>query len=953
MSVEKDVRTELGKLPTELKQQYTVIYNDILESAPSTAEIAKRTFSWMLAAQRELMVEELIAAVALDDDGYYHEDLDVSRLLDICRNLIVVTTIGNNSTTQNFQWAHLSVREYFDELSDYSLEYTHNVAVSRCLRIFDPTLQLSERLSSTSSSNPDVLRAYSIYLFEHAELSELTKANSKIAPHMKAFLFDRLYRPTAMFTEWQRFIEDLHKDRIFPQDTSDFSLFYTGRFDDHQLDGVKFICSYGLLSVIELLGDIENVPWRGYKSSHGVTALFAAASHGKYDIVKWLLEKKIFGADENHGNMTALYRAVWVGQEDIVALLLEHGADPLSGGQEGFHHTPLHMVFERRSLIILERLLTKIELMDKERPKDTSVIAFDWKHEALFDSLWAGWSPASQLLIHRGAKIYMSTSRTDESIPQYHQNATTLQVAVQCSELVVVSLLLEKSSKSVGAEVPEAIGISSGLESEAHLAYINALDQRKCSALHYLMWRTPSALDESDAIMKMLLKYGADSTSVSDGGVTVLHVAAAIDSLDSVNLLMGMGLNMKALTSNGTTILHFAAGGIGSTATMTRYLMEKGVDPLIRDHEGRTALHHAAAACNVPALLALLEQISQLDGLSQYQPEEMVIGHTVTQDTYPKPQLFSQLKTILDDVDGRGETLLHVVGSERKNTLFRYDGMNEREEKVLRVRETARCLLDFGANINKLSNDGRTPLSALASLSVAAHSGMIASKELLARRADPNIPDAKGSTPLHYAARCWWEEGAKDLIQAGANIEATDHALSTPLHVASRSGFPQMIKLLLSNNARCDAQDHIGATPLHYAVQDDYGGVEILIKESADIHALDRSGATPLHWAARSGKKYSVRRLIRSGADSEAIDKFGATAIQYAARHASIVIENEIWGTNYINVWLQLFRASEKWCRLKNLHPRTFLKRSQSSMSRIDQSWGDFSEIRAKELARV
>ncbi|KAL9626325.1 MAG: hypothetical protein Q9164_007898, partial [Protoblastenia rupestris] len=76
MSVEKDVRTGLGKLPTELKQQYTVIYNDILESAPSTAEIAKRTFSWMLAAQRELMVEELIAAVALDDDGYYHEDLD-------------------------------------------------------------------------------------------------------------------------------------------------------------------------------------------------------------------------------------------------------------------------------------------------------------------------------------------------------------------------------------------------------------------------------------------------------------------------------------------------------------------------------------------------------------------------------------------------------------------------------------------------------------------------------------------------------------------------------------------------------------------------------------------------------------------------------------------------------------------------------------------------------------
>ncbi|KAL9627364.1 MAG: hypothetical protein Q9164_007627, partial [Protoblastenia rupestris] len=246
---------------------------------------------------------------------------------------------------------------------------------------------------------------------------------------MKAFLFDRLYRPTAMFTEWQRFIEDLHEDPIWVQDSGDCALFYTGRFDDHQLDGVKFICSYGLLSVIELLGDIENVPWRGYKSSHGVTALCAAASRGKYDIVKWLLEKKIFGADETHGYRTALFEVVFDGQEDIVALLLEHGADPLSGSQEGFYHTPLHMVFIKgRSLTILERLLTKTEFMDKERPKDTSVIAFDWKHEALFDSLWAGWSPASQLLIHRGAKIYMSTSRTDESFPQYHQNSTTLQL---------------------------------------------------------------------------------------------------------------------------------------------------------------------------------------------------------------------------------------------------------------------------------------------------------------------------------------------------------------------------------------------------------------------------------------------------------------------------------------------------------------------------------------------
>lgn len=98
MALEKDVRSELGRLPAELKEQYKIIYRDMLDCAPSTASIVRKTFSWLLAAQGVLTVEELIAAVALDDDGFHHADLDVPRLLDICRNLVIVTLI--NHTTQ-------------------------------------------------------------------------------------------------------------------------------------------------------------------------------------------------------------------------------------------------------------------------------------------------------------------------------------------------------------------------------------------------------------------------------------------------------------------------------------------------------------------------------------------------------------------------------------------------------------------------------------------------------------------------------------------------------------------------------------------------------------------------------------------------------------------------------------------------------------------------------------
>ena len=128
--MEKDIRSELGKLPAGLKEQYEVIYRDILESARSTRSTAQKIFSWMLAAQRILTVEEMIAAVVFDDDRFYHADLDLPRLLDICHNLVVAKSVSHASKQMAFQMAHLSVREFSEQLPEFAAEQIHTVAVS-------------------------------------------------------------------------------------------------------------------------------------------------------------------------------------------------------------------------------------------------------------------------------------------------------------------------------------------------------------------------------------------------------------------------------------------------------------------------------------------------------------------------------------------------------------------------------------------------------------------------------------------------------------------------------------------------------------------------------------------------------------------------------------------------------------------------------------------------------
>jgi ankyrin repeat protein len=608
---------------------------------------------------------------------------------------------------------------------------------------------------------------------------------------------------------------------------------------------------------------------------------------------------------------------------------------------------------EGRSLSIFERLLNSIEPACRTKPEKFSTFAFNWRDEGLFEALQKSWIAAAETLIRHGASVYSRSSRRDEYLEENHWHSSTLQVAVECSEVAAISLLLDASLKQ-SLEPMTSKKTPPKLDATAHQAYLNAVDHHGRSALHYLMAREPAVPKESESIMRMLLRSGADSRAVCGKGITTVHVAAAIGSTDMLRHLTEKGLDMKARSFHGVTTLHVAAGGSCETPSLIRYLIHEGMDPLDRDEEGKTSLHYAAAACNTVALEALLDALLGVGDLTQLKAYGSSLPHDYNHGDQSRSELFSRCQILLNMANNRGDSLLHVVGLGSNNTLFRYHGDNEHEERATQVRYTARLLLELGADKNKRSDEGRTPLSVLLSLRSGPHSGTIAAKELLACRADPDLPDSTGQTPLHRASRCWWEEGIRDLIEAGANIEAVNHDLSTPLHIASSHGFSQGIQLFLQHNAGHAARDQHGATTLHYAVQSDGHCFPMLIKKGADLEAADDRGSTPLHWAARAGQAFHLRLLLSAGADPTTVDRSGTNAMQLSARYASIISEKTTDGTDFFNLWVQLRNASKKWCREKGLRTqKSPLKRSQSLILRTDQSWGDFSQVRAEEYARV
>ncbi|CAG9328740.1 unnamed protein product [Blepharisma stoltei] len=119
-----------------------------------------------------------------------------------------------------------------------------------------------------------------------------------------------------------------------------------------------------------------------------------------------------------------------------------------------------------------------------------------------------------------------------------------------------------------------------------------------------------------------------------------------------------------------------------------------------------------------------------------------------------------------------------------------------------------------------------------------------ASKYLLLKGANPNIPNNLGETPLHQAADNSQYQMAELLISYGADTNYQQNDGDSPLHHASFRGDIKMIKLLLEHSANPNLANYMfGRTPLHYAV--DCGHTEcvkLMITDGADPEIRDKQG---------------------------------------------------------------------------------------------------------------
>jgi ankyrin repeat protein len=221
-------------------------------------------------------------------------------------------------------------------------------------------------------------------------------------------------------------------------------------------------------------------------------------------------------------------------------------------------------------------------------------------------------------------------------------------------------------------------------------------------------------------------------------------------------------------------------------------------------------------------------------------------------------------------------TLFFLACSKSKEELVKeLAGMNLQFNAEDFVRSAAEddqkaLALFFAAdfNVNAQNSAGKTALM------VASERGKTGlAKQLLDRKADPNVAGADGTTALILAAQNDQPDVVKILLQNRADPDKEDNNGWTALSTAAYHGSARCVQIL-ADRSKTD----LSRALLFATLSERKDVIKILLAYGAEVDSRSGDGRTPLILAAGKGNKEIVSMLLQAGADPSLTDQTGATA---------------------------------------------------------------------------
>jgi uncharacterized protein len=363
----------------------------------------------------------------------------------------------------------------------------------------------------------------------------------------------------------------------------------------------------------------------------------------------------------------------------------------------------------------------------------------------------------------------------------------------------------------------------------------------------------PSLLDAAEsgdrATALRLLAEKADPNAALPDGTTAIMFAAHNDDLALVQALIKAGANVKLKNVFGTSAITEAS--IIGSAPIIDALLKAGADANFKNPEGETPIMAAARSGKVDAAKRLLDAGADVNAKESWGGQSAIMWAAAQS----QPDMIKLLAARGADVNAIGK-------------------VNQWERKTLGEPRP-----------KDMNKGGFTPLL------YAAREGCIeCARNLIAAKADPDIQDPDGLTPLGMALLNMHFDFAAYMVTTGADLDRWDLWGRSPVYLAADvstlpmkgNGANAVIpsddkhtaldvgRMLLEAGANPNIQ--LKRRPPYRDVPQDRGGDGLLAQ-----------GATALLRAARGGDAPFVELLLKHKALVDLPNKDGVTPLMAAA----------------------------------------------------------------------
>ncbi len=288
----------------------------------------------------------------------------------------------------------------------------------------------------------------------------------------------------------------------------------------------------GNLAMIDLLLKLDVVVdnERGFSSP-----MDQALERHDYALVKKLLANGYSPNRVNSKGVPPLNEAIREEYEEIVKLLLEHGAD-VEGTETSEY--PIDVALKVRNLTIIDHLIQAGLFLEaqNERGQTPLRVAVDDEDVNLV-----------RLLCRRNADVNEFTERGE---------LTLLQTAIKDGNLDIVRILIEHGADVTYGESLIESPIGQAMEEGCmFLATVLQgrdvmIDQRDVEGNSYLHL---AAEMNDPRLISLLLDAGSNVDGANQQGWTALHTAARKGNAEAVEMLLAFGANINAYDTSGHT----------------------------------------------------------------------------------------------------------------------------------------------------------------------------------------------------------------------------------------------------------------------------------------------------------------------------------------------------------------------------------------------------------------